>query len=407
MNLYSDKIEIKALSKIAIRMHQGINTVTEKIQYQEGGFPIIQSKHITQGRLDLSDARFVGALDFQKYKDKYNPQINDILICNIGTIGKSILIVEKVDFLIAWNLFLISLDDSQILSTYLKQYLDYLSNKNYFNQFLTGGTVKFINKSNIGGIKIPIPPIAEQKRIAEILDRTQSLISKRKEAIAKLDTLTQSIFLEMFGDPETNPYGWDIQAVSSYVAQFQGGKSIESESGENIVTKNRILKVSAVTQMVFRPEESKPLPDDYEPAPEHFVQNGDLLFSRANTTELVGAVAYVKETSSNILLPDKLWRFVWKEPAKVLPLFVWALFQTSVMRREIGKRATGTSGSMKNISQEKLLGIKTIVPPLPLQKEFAQRVEAVEKLKATHRASLSQLEALFASLQHRAFRGEL
>ena len=270
-----------------------------------------------------------------------------------------------------------------------------------------GGSLLRARPAQVASIEVPLPPIAEQKRIAEILDRTQSLISKRKEAIAKLDTLTQSIFIEMFGDTETNPHGWDIQAISNYVAQFQGGKSIESESGENTITKNRILKVSAVTKMVFLPEESKPLSDDYEPAPEHFVRNGDLLFSRANTTELVGAVAYVKKTPSNILLPDKLWRFVWKQPAKVLPLFVWSLFQTSVMRREIGKRATGTSGSMKNISQEKLLGIKTIVPPLPLQKEFAQRVEAVEKLKATHRASLSQLEALFASLQHRAFRGEL
>ena len=268
-------------------------------------------------------------------------------------------------------------------------------------------TLPLLPKGRFQEIEIPIPPLEEQKRIAEILDRTQSLISKRKEAIELLDTLTQSIFLETFGDPEINPHSWDVQAVSTYVSQFQGGKSIESESDENTVAKNRVLKVSAVTQMKFRPKESKPLPDTYEPPDEHFVRNGDLLFSRANTTELVGAVAYVEKTPSNLLLPDKLWRFVWKQPIKVLPLFVWSLFQTKVMRREIGKRATGTSGSMKNISQEKLLGIKTIVPPLKLQKEFAQQVEAVEKLKATHRASLTELQALFASLQHRAFRGEL
>jgi type I restriction enzyme S subunit len=89
------------------------------------------------------------------------------------------------------------------------------------------------------------------------------------------------------------------------------------------------------------------------------------------------------------------------------PRFVWALFQQRDVRREISGRATGTSGSMKNISQEKVLGISTIVPPLSLQREFARRIAAVEQLKTAQRASLSQIDALFACLQHRAFRGEL
>ncbi|MFA6632077.1 MAG: restriction endonuclease subunit S, partial [Kiritimatiellia bacterium] len=181
----------------------------------------------------------------------------------------------------------------------------------------------------------------------------------------------------------------------------------ESESDEHSVTRNRVLKISAVTGMKFLAHESKPVPDSYEPPKEHFTRPGDLLFSRANTTELVGAVAYVECTPSNILLPDKLWRFVWRSPVQVEPFFVWALFQTPSLRREIGRRASGTSGSMKNISQEKVFGIRTIVPPLSLQREFAGRVAAVEKLKAAQRASLAELDELFASLQHRAFRGEL
>jgi len=108
-----------------------------------------------------------------------------------------------------------------------------------------------------------------------------------------------------------------------------------------------------------------------------------------------------------VLLPDKLWRFVWRQPAKAEPLFVWALFQTPTLRREIGRRATGTSGSMKNISQEKVFGISTILPPISLQREFARRTEAVEKLKTAQRASLAEMDALFATLKHRAFNGEL
>jgi type I restriction enzyme S subunit len=264
-----------------------------------------------------------------------------------------------------------------------------------------------LNFEDIRSFQIPLPPLPEQRRIAEVLDRAEALRAKRRAVLAQLDSLTRSLFLDLFGDDGENPKGWPVCAVAEYVSEFQGGKSIESESGENVVTQNRVLKVSAVTGMKYLPHESKPVPDSYEPPREHFAKPGDLLFSRANTTELVGAVAYVESTPLNVLLPDKLWRFVWRDPAAIEPLFVWALFQTAALRREIGRRATGTSGSMKNISQEKVFGIRTILPPIELQREFARRVTAVEKLKTAQRASLAELDALFAALQHRAFRGEL
>jgi type I restriction enzyme S subunit len=256
-------------------------------------------------------------------------------------------------------------------------------------------------------LAVPLPPLPEQRRIADILDQADALRAKRRAAPAQLDTLAQSIFLDMFGDAGENPKAWPVRQVSEYVAEFQGGKSLESESDENAVTRNRVLKVSAVTGMTFLAHECKPVPDSYDPPVDHFVRPGDLLFSRANTTELVGAVAYVDSTPPNLLLPDKLWRFVWRQPAMVEALFIWALFQTPTLRREISRRATGTSGSMKNISQEKVLGISTICPPIPLQKEFANRLAAVEKVRIGYRASNEEIDALFISLQDRAFRGEL
>ena len=232
-----------------------------------------------------------------------------------------------------------------------------------FERRAAGATVKNLNINLVKGVEVLLPPISEQRRIAEVLDRAESLWAKRRAALAQIDSLTQSIFLDLFDDPDTNLKRWPMRAVSDYVRELQGGKSIDSESGENVVTRNRILKVSAVTGMKFLAHESKPVPDSYQPPPQHFAKPGDLLFSRANTTELVGAVAYVETTPPNVLLPDKLWRFVWKDSSIIEPIFVWALFQTAALRREIGRRATGTSGSMKNISQEKVFGIRTILPP--------------------------------------------
>lgn len=281
------------------------------------------------------------------------------------------------------------------------------TNRSYLESLGNGATFKEVSKAVVSRIEIPLPTLSEQRRIAEILDKADALRAKRRAALAQLDTLTQSIFLDMFGDPETNSRRWPARTVADYVAGFQGGKSVDAESGENVVTANRVLKVSAVTGMKFVAEESKPIPDQYKPPAEHFVRTGDLLFSRANTTELVGAVALVDDCPPNLLLPDKIWRFVWRDPIIVEPLFVWALFQTGRIRYEIGRRATGTSGSMKNISQEKVLGIKTIVPPLANQREFAQRLDAAKRLKLAQVDASAGLDSLFASLQHRAFRGEL
>lgn len=270
-----------------------------------------------------------------------------------------------------------------------------------------GGAQKHISQAYVSELKVPLPPLAEQQRIARVLDLAEGTRAKRRTALVQLDSLIHSLFRDMFGDSLTNPMRWPLMPVADYVSGFEGGKSVEAQSGENVVTQNRVLKVSAVTGMEFLPHESKPVPDSYRPPTGHFARTGDLLFSRANTSKLVGAVAYVDVTPTNVLLPDKLWRFVWRQPSIVEPLFVWALFQTAAVRYEIRRRATGTSGSMKNISQKKLYGIRTIVPPLELQKQFACRVTVMKKIKSAHLASLTQLHALFAALQYRAFRGEL
>jgi len=261
---------------------------------------------------------------------------------------------------------------------------------------------KYLKRSQIA-----LPPLVEQRRIAAILDTADALRVKRRQLITKYDTLLRAVFLEMFGDPVKNPKGWPLITISSFVEAFQGGKSLLSDSNESPQFIYRVLKVSAVTEMRYKPEESKPVPSDYVPPNEHIVRSGDLLFSRANTTELVGAVAYVWNTPENILLPDKLWRFVWSKPQSASPLFVWSLFQIPSFRYELGKRATGTSGSMKNISQEKLLAMKVPFPELKLQQQFASIVESVQRVQKAHAESNRIMDNLFYSIQQRAFTGKL
>ena len=267
-----------------------------------------------------------------------------------------------------------------------------------------GVAMLHITKGKMEAWEVSLPTLAEQKRIAGILDAADALRAKRRESLAQLDTLLQSTFLEMFGDPVRNPMGWSMGRLSDIVERLDGGKNVAQSETE---TDFRVLKVSAVTSGQYRPDESKYLPADFEVPESYLVRKGDLLISRANTTELVGATAYVWETPENIALPDKIWKFIWKKAAPIEPLFIYHVSQDEEFRRILGSRASGTSGSMKNIAKPKLLSLPIPLPPLDLQHRFVAIVESIEKQKATQRAHLDELDTLFASLQSRAFRGDL
>ncbi|WP_331422717.1 restriction endonuclease subunit S [Acinetobacter nosocomialis] len=254
-------------------------------------------------------------------------------------------------------------------------------------------------------IKIPLPPLAEQRRIASILDQADMLRQKRQQAIEKLDQLLQATFIDMFGDPVSNPKGWDLVKVGDIVDEFIGGKNIECPDERE--SKYKILKVSAVTSKVYKPDESKFAPNNFEPNPLAIVEQGDLLFSRANTTELVAATAYVWDTPENIVLPDKLWKFSISDDSKVNKLYLWDLFKNTEFRNELSKLSSGTSGSMKNISKGKLNEMLMPLPPKEQQDKFAETSTKLWEQIKTFRRSSASLNSLFKTLQNQAFSGNL
>ncbi len=192
--------------------------------------------------------------------------------------------------------------------------------------------------------------------------------------------------------------------MDSYlVTRFEGGKNIQagSENGSAY----RILKVSAATYGTYRESESKPAPDDYIPSASHIVRVDDMLFSRANTVELVGATAIVERTNGKTLLPEKLWRFVWSEPVE--QTYMNALFQSAHIRQELGKLSTGTGASMRNISQSKLFCLTLPVAPYAEQHKFAERAATIYSIKSQQSAATHKAEAAFDALLSRAFQGGL
>lgn len=254
-------------------------------------------------------------------------------------------------------------------------------------------------------LPLVLPPLPEQRRIAAILDHVDALRARRRAALAQLEELTQAVFVDMFGEPVSNDRAWESGTIGSYIDGFDSGRNLVGNDDDN--GGYRVLKVSAVTSLTFKNAESKPLPSGYVPPVAHLVKAGDLLFSRANTAELVGATAFVSHTDGRTALPDKLWRFRWKAKSLAAPRYVEKLFQRPQFRQLISDRATGSSGSMKNISRDKVLTINLGWPPFSMQNEFSERIEQIDLIADRHRTALAELDSLFVSLQSRAFRGEL
>ena len=168
-----------------------------------------------------------------------------------------------------------------------------------------------------------------------------------------------------------------------------------------------MLKLGAVTSCYFQQNENKALPEDVKPQTKHEIKKGDLLFSRKNTYELVAACAYVFNTRSKLLMPDLIFRFVFKEDAEVNPIFIWKLLTADSQRNKIQSFAAGAAGSMPNISKTNLKKVLLPIPPLEVQNQFAAIVEKVEGLKSQYQQSLTELENLYGALSQKAFKGKL
>lgn len=253
-------------------------------------------------------------------------------------------------------------------------------------------------------MEIPLPSLPQQRRIADLLSRAEGIVRLRREAQAKAGEFIPALFVEMFGDPASNPKGWPLIPVGELVDRFEGGKNVQA--GDKGTASFRILKISAVTSGRYIESESKPAPPDFHPLASYFVKRGDLLISRANTEALVGAVALVEQTDGRTLLPDKIWRFVWRDEAAILSSFALSLFQQPAVRSMLSSIASGTGGSMKNISQAKLKALRLPIPSIGLQGSFVVKAEAARAIATQQSSALFTAQSAFDALLHQAFATE-
>jgi type I restriction enzyme S subunit len=260
-----------------------------------------------------------------------------------------------------------------------------------------------LNIHHVRDLEIPLPPLAEQRRIAEVLDRAEALRAKRRAALAQLDSLTQSIFFDLFGDPSINPKRWPmLRLVETLTIPLRNGLS-PSHTGK---ISAKVLTLSAITGNNFDETALKVATFRVTPPVNQTVDEDDFLICRGNgNIRLVGKGYFPSRQMSDVTFPDTMIA-ARVSPSKIDRAFLQQVWNSPIIRKQVESLARTTNGTFK-VNQTMLEEIRFVAPPIALQREFARRVAAVEKLKSAQRASLAELDALFASLQHRAFRGEL
>jgi type I restriction enzyme S subunit len=401
-------LKVDTLKNLTLDMHQGINTVTENVVYLEKGIPILQSKHITKGYLNLDDTKYLSEKDYLKYKDKYQANVDDVLVCNIGTIGKSLRILKADKFLIAWNLFLIKLDNTKLYSQYFAHYLNHLSDKNYFDKFLTGGTVKFINKKTMGNIEVPLPPLEQQKKIAAILDAADAYRQKTKALIAKYDELTQSLFLDMFGDPVKNEKGWEVKTIEQLVKDnknsikrgpFGGAlkKEIFVSDGYLVYEQFHALNNDFSMARYFIDERKFQELKGFEVEPK------DIIISCSGV--YLGKLAIVPNNARKGIINQALLKVTLNEEKMKNNFFVFLFSHKNFREKYFDANRGAGIPNFPPMSEFKKFPF--ISPPIILQNQFTAHVQAIEVQKVQAQASLEKAEDLFNSLLQRAFKGEL
>lgn len=325
-----------------------------------------------------------------------------VLVSCIGNIGK----VAIADTELCTNQQINSIipDENIVVSDFL--YYTIKKIRPYLENIASSAVVPLLNKTDFSNINIKLPPLETQKKIVSILEKAEETKKLRAQADELTQKLLQSVFLEMFGDPITNPKNWNTERVQDLISNIEAGWSANGEQRPREENEYAVLKVSAVTQGFFLPEECKVINKDMEFKKVVTPEKGDVLFSRANTLELVGASCLIRKDYPYLLLPDKLWKInVDKE--KICPEYFKFVLSYPTIRSEISKRSTGTSGSMYNISMNKLKLIEITVPPIEIQKKFSIIVENIEKTKEIQNQSSLEINTLFDALMQKAFTGKL
>ena len=371
---------------------------------QDGYLAVLRANNITEEGLTFDDLTFVPAA---RISEKQLVRSGDVVIAassgSLSVVGKAA--PALTDLPMGFGAFCKVLRPNlKVAPAYFAHYFKTRDYRQKISSLAAGANINNLRNEHLDDLRFPLPPLEEQRRIAAILDQAETLRTQRRQALAHLDTLTQSLFLDMFGDPVRNPKGLPRMKLDELIAEGpQNGlykSSTEYGSGTPILRIDAfydgvVTKLNSLKRVRLSPDEIKLFGLAAE----------DIVINRVNSIEYLGKSALIPPLSEPTVFESNMMRFTVRRD-QVEPGYVVHFLQTPFIKGQIlsgSKNAVNQS----SINQQDVKGFQINVPPLTLQQTFATRIQAIEALKVTHRTALAQLDALFASLQQRAFAGEL
>ncbi len=245
------------------------------------------------------------------------------------------------------------------------------------SKLASGANINNLKKEHLDNLQILLPPLVEQKRVAGILDAADTLRSKRRETLAQLDSLVRSTFLNMFGDPVTNPKAWERKPL---------GEVIRVRSGDGLAAKDMVADGK---YPVYGGNGISGYHDSF------MFEEPKIVLGRVGV--YCGAVHLTRPRAW--VTDNALYVHVFNQPVDTI--YLLAALKMANLNQYAGRSAQPL------ISGSRIYPVEILVPPLDVQHGFATIVESIEQQMALQRAHLAELDTLFASLQSRAFRGDL
>ena len=280
---------------------------------------------------------------------------------------------------------------------YFGHYFKTPSYRRVVSQLASGANINNLKKEHLDNLPIPLPPLAEQKRIARILDAADALRDRRREALAQLDALLQSTFLDMFGDPVTNPKGWMMTCVGD-VTQMGTG-STPSRNHKNYFGGSISWVKSAEVDWGTITATSECLSSDgVRAARLRLYPKGSIVLALYGQGKTRGKCAVL---GIDATINQACCSLVPRDPGSTPYLLQFLKYSYHRLRGE------SRGGNQENLNMRIVRSFPVPVPPLDVQQRYATIAESVETQKTSQRAHLAELDTLFASLQSRAFRGDL
>ncbi len=321
----------------------------------------------------------------------------DLIICVRATIGD--LNWSDRSYCLGRGVAALRPDTEKLNPQYLGHYMN--AKKAELSALGTGSTFPAIRKNDLESFQIPLPPLPEQKRIADILDKADAIRRKRREAISMIHDLRRSSYLHLFGDPATNSRNWPIMNMSEIVKDTQYGtpeKSSTEQAGFPVLRMNNITSDGDIdlTDIKWCNLEEREI--------EKFtIKKGDLLFNRTNSPELVGKTA-VWDVSEEYAFAGYLVR-VRFDSEKATPEYVSGFLNSPFGKKMIFSKAK-PSNNMSNFSASEFCRIEIPVPHIDLQRQFSEYVSRLREVRRRFDSAQQQTSDLFSALVQQSFMNE-